>query len=334
MRLSEWRKTAPTKESMGSRVLPVLASVLVDLGAGADPECWVAWGDDPETRYSVLAPTVAGLVSVAVRPAGPDEAPRATARLIRWPKLVVSELAVEAGDGHRLVAVQVEAMVLKGVDGEADRICEFVRGLIAGIDNRNPAPVPIAVAQGATAGGPVVVRAVASREAPAAAPTRPKAASGRVVAARKTAASPKPKRKPPATVPPAPASSQPSFAAAPVPKPAPGLSKAAPKKPATPATGKPARSMPIQTLLLAAGVQAPPPAPEPTPGAAAANRKAPEPVAVRAAAIHYRGKPAARPIHAAPEPAEPEADRSTWISPHPIEEPPVHDPARPRPWKP
>ena len=117
MRLSEWRKTAPTKESMGSRVLPVLASVLVDLGAGADPECWVAWGDDPETRYSVLAPTVAGLVSVAVRPAGPDEAPRATARLIRWPKLVVSELAVEAGDGHRLVAVQVEAMVLTGLGG-------------------------------------------------------------------------------------------------------------------------------------------------------------------------------------------------------------------------
>ena len=68
MRLSEWRKTAPNKESMSNRVLAVLRPVLVDLGADSDAECWVYWGDDPEQRYTVLAPTVAGLVTVAVRP--------------------------------------------------------------------------------------------------------------------------------------------------------------------------------------------------------------------------------------------------------------------------
>ena len=141
MRLSEWRKKAPTKESMSSRVLAVLKPLLVDLGADADADCWVAWGDDPEYRYSILAPTVAGLISVAVRLSGPDDGPRVTARLIRWPKVAVTELGIEASGGQRLVAVQVESLVLKGIDDEADRICEFVRGLIAAIDDRNPAPI-------------------------------------------------------------------------------------------------------------------------------------------------------------------------------------------------
>jgi len=159
MRLSEWRKAAPSKESLGSPVLGVLKPVLLDLGAEADPECWVLWGDDPSLRYSVLAPTIAGLITVAVRLSGPDEGPRATGRLIRWPKLSVSELGVEASGEHRIVAVQVESLVLKGTDEEADRICEFVRGLIAGIDGRNPVPIPITVVQGAAAAGAVVVAA-------------------------------------------------------------------------------------------------------------------------------------------------------------------------------
>jgi len=107
MRLGEWRKAAPTKESMSTKVLAVLRPVLVDLGADADAECWVAWGDDPESRYSILSPTVAGLITMAVRITGPD-GPRATAKLVRWSKVAVSELSVEASGGHRIVAVQVE----------------------------------------------------------------------------------------------------------------------------------------------------------------------------------------------------------------------------------
>ncbi len=137
MLLSEWRKTAPNRECMSSKVLAVLKPVLADLGAAADPACWVLWGEDPEFRYSVMAPTQAGLITVAVRVSGAgSEGPRATGKLVRWGKLQVSELGLEAADGHRIVAVQVEGQVLKGVDDEADRICEFLLGLLAGIDGR------------------------------------------------------------------------------------------------------------------------------------------------------------------------------------------------------
>ena len=142
MRLSEWRKTAPNKNSMSNRVLAVLRPVLVDLGSEPDAECWVVWGDDPESRYSVLVSTMAGLITAVVRPADP-EGPRVTAKLIRWSKVSVSELGVEASWGHRLVGIQVESLVLKGVDQEADRVAHFVRGLIAGIENRGAAPVAV-----------------------------------------------------------------------------------------------------------------------------------------------------------------------------------------------
>src|ERR1035437_3952317 len=156
MRLSDLRKTDPHKESLNNKAVAVLRTVLMDLGAESDPECWVVWGDDPESRYSVLAPATAGVIYAAVRLTGSVEGPRATARLIRWSKLAISELSVEASGAHRIVAVQVENLVLKGSDDEADRICEFVTRLIAGIDNRNPQAIPIAVVQGAAVGGAVV----------------------------------------------------------------------------------------------------------------------------------------------------------------------------------
>ena len=198
MRLSDWRKTAPNKDSLSNRVLAILKPVLVDMGAEADADCWVCWGDDPEMRYSILAPTIAGLVTVAIRLSGPDGA-RAAAKLVRWSKVSVSDLAVEAADGHRLVAVQVESHVLKGVDEEADRICDFVRGLIAGIENRNPQPVPIALLQGVSAlGAAVAVEGAAATPSRAPAelksvgPATPKVASG----APKDAAGPAPKPAP------------------------------------------------------------------------------------------------------------------------------------------
>ncbi len=155
MLLSEWGNEAPSSGCMSQAVLDILKPVLYDMGAGEDPECWVAWGEDPEFKYSVLAPTAAGLVTVAVRlnPGG-ESGPRATAKLVRWSKLQLGEFAIEGGDGHRVVAVQVEGLVLKGTDDVAGRICEFVRGLMAGADGR-----------AFVATGPVVVQA-----APASAP--------------------------------------------------------------------------------------------------------------------------------------------------------------------
>ena len=170
MLLSEWRKTAPNRECMSTKVLDVLKPVLADLGVDGDPACWVLWGEDPEFRYSVMAPTPAGLATIAIRLTGGAEGPRATGKLVRWAKLQVSELSVEASGSNRIVAVQVEGQVLKGIDEEADQICEFVRGLLAGIDGR-----------AWQAAGPIVLSAMPQvvalpKAAPAAKAGAPKAA--------------------------------------------------------------------------------------------------------------------------------------------------------------
>ena len=181
MILSEWRKTAPNRECLSNKVLAVLKPVLADLGADGDPDSWIVWGDDPAFRYSVMTPTPAGLIVVGLRLGGVDDA-RANGKLVRWGKVQVSELSVEASGGHRIVAVQVEGQVLKGVDDEADRICEFTRGLLAGIDGRGPwqAMAPVLVqALPQTAPVPKVVpspKAQAKPEAPA--PKRQAAAPG------------------------------------------------------------------------------------------------------------------------------------------------------------
>lgn len=302
MRLSEWRKTAPTKESMSDRVLAVVRPVLMDLGAEADAECWVAWGDDAEYRYSILAPTVAGLISVVVRIGGPEEGPRATARLIRWPKVAVTELGIEASDGHRVVAVQVESLVLKGVDGEADRICEFVRGLIASIDDRNPQTVPLAVVQGVSAG----VAAVAASAAPdAAGATRTPA---RVTPKRVTAES-----KPPA---------RPKASAAAAPKAVPAVPKATSKRAAKPAATPAASGSEPGALVLF------------TPPAAEEASAPPTPIAARAAAAQHGDKPGARTGRPGKNQPESEPEQPAWVEPHLIEESPAREPNKPRPWTP
>jgi len=299
MRLSEWRKTAPSKDALSNRVLAVLRPLLVDLGAESDAECWVAWGDDPEYKYSILAPALAGLINIAVRLGAPEEGARATARLIRWSKVSVTELGIEASGGHRMVAVQVESHVLKGIDDEADRICEFVRGLIASVEDRNPQAIPIAVVQGVAAGRGVAALAalpVDAADAATAEGTGPVSGSG--PAAPKRAGS----------------------AAA---KSAPRAPKAAPKPAVKPAASAetPSAAEAVPGTLV--------PFPAPTPDAAPGP---PKPPAARTAAAQHGDKPGAS--HPAPGQPEPEAEQPAWVGPHPIEESPVRDPNKPRPWKP
>jgi hypothetical protein len=300
MRLSEWRKTAPNKESLSNRVLAILKPVLVDLGAEADADCWVCWGDDPEMRYSILAPTVAGLVTVAVRLSGSDGA-RATAKLVRWSKVSVSELGIDAAEGHRLVAVQVESQVLKGVDEEADRICDFVRGLIAGIENRNPQPVPIALLQsvGALGAGVAVEGAVAT---PSRAPAEPKSVGPATLKA---------------------ASGAPKDAAGPAPKPAP---KSVPKP-----APNPAALVPVPVPM-----PSPTPMPEPTAVEPDASVKpfAPTPIAARAAAAQMVEQSGVKTAGPAADHPEDEANPAEWIGPHTIEDESGQEPSRPRRWTP
>lgn len=142
MRLSEWRAKAPHKDSATPKVMAVIGQALAALGVEPDPECWIAWGDDPGIRYLILAPTASGLVQVNVRVAVPGEGPRAAGKVIRWNRLQLGELAVEIQGGHRLVTFQVETFVLNGADAAADGIAMFAQALFAAVDGRVPAASP------------------------------------------------------------------------------------------------------------------------------------------------------------------------------------------------
>jgi hypothetical protein len=139
MRLSEWRLRAPFKESASLKVMAVVEEAMAALGADRDPECWVAWGDDPHVRWFVLAPTPAGMVQLNVRVNVAGEGPRASGKLVRWSRIQLGEFGVEIQGGHRLVTFQVEALVLNGADADADRIGAFAQVLFAAVDGR-PAP--------------------------------------------------------------------------------------------------------------------------------------------------------------------------------------------------
>ena len=136
MRLSQWRAKAPHKDSVAPKVMAVIDQALAPLGAEPDPECWVAWGDDPGIRYLILAPTPSGLVQLNVRVAVPGEGPRASGKVVRWNRLQLGELAVEIQGGHRLVTFQVETFVLNGADATADGIATFAQSLFAAVDGR------------------------------------------------------------------------------------------------------------------------------------------------------------------------------------------------------
>lgn len=141
MRLSEWRAAAPAKEAIAAKVTAVVDPVLLALGAGPDPHCWIAWGEEAANRYTVFVPTDPGLIVCFVRVNVPGEGPRATTKLVRWSKATIGELAVETQAGHRMLSFQLELQVLRGVDAEADRAAAFALRVIAAIDGRPLPPV-------------------------------------------------------------------------------------------------------------------------------------------------------------------------------------------------
>lgn len=142
MRLAGWKARAPHKDAMAPKVLAVIEATLATLGSTPDPECWISWGDDPAARYLVFVPTSAGLLQVHVRVHAPGEGPRASAKLIRWSRVQVGELAVEYTGGHRLLSFQVEGQVLHGSDDAAADIAAFALRLIAAIDG-HPYVAPV-----------------------------------------------------------------------------------------------------------------------------------------------------------------------------------------------
>jgi hypothetical protein len=136
MRLSEWRVTARGHRVMTARVAAAYEPALAVLGAPADPVAFVAWGDDPDTRYTIMAASDGGLIIVNVRVNVPQEGPRAAGKLVRWSRVQTGELAVEAHHGHRYLTAQVEGYILQGVDDSADQIGAWVAHVFARIDGR------------------------------------------------------------------------------------------------------------------------------------------------------------------------------------------------------
>ena len=140
MRLSAWQAATPHRDSMVAKVLGPVHEALELLGAGPDPECWIAWGDDPAIRWAVLAPTAAGLVQVNVRVNVPGEGPRAAGKLTRWQRVQIGELSVEIQGGHRMLTFQVESQLIHAADTTADAASAFAAALFAAMDGRAVVP--------------------------------------------------------------------------------------------------------------------------------------------------------------------------------------------------
>jgi hypothetical protein len=139
MRLGGWRSKAPGKDGLNQKVLELVGTILASLGAEADPHCWIIWGDEAGSRWTLMAPCPAGLATVNVRAGGGGEGSRAGGRLIRWSKVQVGELAAETERGHRLVMFQVEGQPIRGTDDNADDVAAFAGLTLAGLEGR---PLP------------------------------------------------------------------------------------------------------------------------------------------------------------------------------------------------
>jgi hypothetical protein len=156
MRLSEWSDAAPRQNAMTPKVTATIQSALELLGAEPDPECWVAWGEDPTVRYLIFVVTAAGILQVNVRVNVPGEGPRASGKLVRWNRIQIGELAVEIQGGHRLLNFQLEGVLLRGQDDSADDVGEFAQAVFFAMDKtgrsadgadeaptrRGPPPIP------------------------------------------------------------------------------------------------------------------------------------------------------------------------------------------------
>ena len=145
MRLSHWRASAPSKDAAGPKVVAVVDPLLAALGAEQDPHSWVVWGEEPGIKHTILVPTDAGLVSCYVRVNVSGEGPRASAKLVRWNRVQIGELAMETSGSHRLLSCQIEGHVIQAADEAADRVAAFALEIFAAMDGRpRPEPPPAA----------------------------------------------------------------------------------------------------------------------------------------------------------------------------------------------
>ena len=125
-----------SKDAVAPKVLAVVEQALIALGAETDPECWVAWGDDPAIRYLLLVPTPSGLLQVNVRVAVPGEGPRAAGKVSAgaassWASWGSRSRAVTGWSPSRSRTWSSTAPMRS-----ADAISAFAQALFAAVDGR------------------------------------------------------------------------------------------------------------------------------------------------------------------------------------------------------
>lgn len=159
MRLSGWRDLAPDPGVLAPAVRTVLDPVLAALGAEPDPHVLPLWGDDAVRRYLLFVLSPTGMIAAGVRFDLPGEPPRVVARLIRWSKLQLSELAAETNGDHRVVSVTIDGQVFRAADQAGDRIAAFVRALHALEEGRPLPDLGDGAGSGATVAEPILAGA-------------------------------------------------------------------------------------------------------------------------------------------------------------------------------
>ncbi len=139
MRLSEWSAVAPTRAAVAPKVLAVAGARSPRSGR---PPIRTAGSAGATIRRSAgcsWPPRRPASSTAHVRVNVPQEGPRAAAKLVRWSRVQLGEVAVEAQGAHRLISATVEGVVLRGADAEADAVGAFLQALLAAIDGR---PLP------------------------------------------------------------------------------------------------------------------------------------------------------------------------------------------------
>ncbi len=144
MRLSEFAAASKVPAAVSPKVLAAVLPVLAAIGAGEDPVGWLAADDDPASRWAYIAPLPAGLVTCHVRVNVPGEGPRASARLVRWPRVQIGELSIESGGGNRrIVSFVIDGRVVRAADAEGDAVASFAHAVLDAMDGR-PGFSPVA----------------------------------------------------------------------------------------------------------------------------------------------------------------------------------------------
>ena len=126
MQFSDWCETDEGRRRIPEPLVTLIGNAMRTLGVPLDAPAHVIWGDQPGQRFMVMLACDAGLAILGVRPSTPQEGPRVSGRLLRWSRVQVGELAIEAHHGHVQASAQMEGQVLQGLDAAGAQVAGWM----------------------------------------------------------------------------------------------------------------------------------------------------------------------------------------------------------------